>query len=256
MIVALQGGLANTLFQWAFGISVAKARNDEVKFSRSRVDQDRKRNYCLDSLGLLNGLDLEFENNEYNPYFDSGLYDPGVYSAPGDTTFVGYWQTEKYFDVNLIRGKLGCKKISAMHWARKIVTDLDSVALHVRRGDYVSEPHTQKFHGNLSMEYYNTGIELIRQKYPNAKFFIFSDDTQWCKENFSEHTVVDGTNHIDDLWLMSLCQHAIIANSAFSWWGAWLGDEKPERIVIAPEKWFNNPDQPSRDIVPERWIKL
>ena len=108
------------------------------------------------------------------------------------------------------------------------------------------------------MEYYSKGIEKIRQQHPNAKFFIFSDDKQWCRENFPEHTVVESTNHIDDLWLMSLCRHAITANSAFSWWGAWLGDEKPNRIVIAPQRWFNDPDAQARsgDIVPERWAKL
>jgi hypothetical protein len=255
MIVALQGGLGNQLFQWAFGVSVAKSYpGEKLQFTRFRVDQDRKRDYALGAFGF----NLEFVNHEPNPYYDSGSYDSGVYTAPANTSFIGYWQTEKYFNSSLIRGMFGSKRISAMNWVKEIFNHLDSVAIHIRRGDYISESHTQKFHGNLSMEYYTKGIDCIRKRNPSAKFFIFSDDKQWCKQNFLEHIVVENTSDFDDLWLMSLCQHAIIANSAFSWWSAWLGDEKNDRIVIAPQQWFKDPDMQSRsrDIVPERWQKI
>lgn len=264
MIVALQGGLANQLWQWAFGVSVVQSYpGEKLQFTRFRVDQDRKRDYSLEAFGL----DLEFVNQEPNPYYDSGGYDSGVYTAPDNTSFIGYWQTEKYFDVPSIREKLQTIRVPDTNFPNsgllsvmeKIRSVPDSVFIHIRRGDYVSERHTQNFHGNLSIGYYQEGIKRIRETAPNAKFFIFSDDTQWCKENFPvEYTVVEGMNQWATLCLMAFCRHAIIANSAFSWWGAWLGDEQKDRIVIAPQQWFKDPDAQSRsrDIVPDRWIKI
>src|SRR5208282_6684744 len=107
-------------------------------------------------------------------------------------------------------------------------------------------------------------IDHIRSHSEGVKFFVFSDDPEWCKANFPEFLTIDhnkagngtapGKEH-EDLWLMSLCRHAIIANSSFSWWGAWLGDDQPNRVVIGPERWFVTPNLETKDIIPERWLK-
>jgi hypothetical protein len=265
MIVTLQGGLANQLFQYAFGISVAKARGEEVFFTRNRVDADVKRSY---SLGMFR-KDIRFiEKESENKFYDSGVFNPDVYTAPPDTTFIGYWQSEKWLDESLVRSKIQEPEFRIYETFR-VAAEIDavenSVFIHVRRGDYVGEKRTQEFHGSLPIEYYYNAIYHIRDS-GCAKFFVFSDDPEWCREQFPKSfTIVDHNKSGDgkrvgdegqDLWLMSLCKNAIIANSAFSWWGAWLGDEQIGRTVIAPRKWFQDPNANSADIVPDRWIKI
>jgi hypothetical protein len=110
------------------------------------------------------------------------------------------------------------------------------------------------------MAYYKEALALIQSYYVDSKVFVFSDDREWCLQNFMGYDVVQGTSKYEDLWLMAQCQHAVIANSSFSWWGAWLGDwgdSKSRRIVVAPKQWFNpaaNVD--ASDIVPERWLRI
>jgi hypothetical protein len=265
MIVALLGGLGNQLFQAAFGFSVAKARKEEVFLTRFRVDSDPKRSYSLDAFNF----DIQFVNYEGPLYFHDAVgFNSGVYTdtAP-NTTYVGYFQSERYFDVPLVRQLTQFRYIpyaETMQVANKIWRAEDSAFIHVRRGDYVNEVRTSKFHGNLSLEYYQEGIERIRHSSPNVQFFVFSDDPTWCRKAFPDFTIIDHNlsgngqqagQEWQDLWLMKECQHGVIANSAFGWWGAWLGDNKSNRTIIAPKKWFQNPDMYSEDIVPSRWIK-
>jgi hypothetical protein len=123
----------------------------------------------------------------------------------------------------------------------------------------------------MTREYYNIARQWIHAAQEGVKFFIFSDDPDWCKNEFPGFRVVDhnkpggklfgtdqtGKEH-EDLWLMGLCRHAIIANSTFSWWGAWMGDEQPGRTVIGPKTWFGPAlaQLETKDILPDRWIKL
>jgi len=265
MIVTLQGGLANQLFQYAFGISVAKARGEEVFFTRNRVDADVKRSY---SLGMFR-KDIRFiEKESENKFYDSGVFNPDVYTAPADTTFIGYWQSEKWLDEPLVRSRIQQPEFlvyDTLRIAGEIEAANNSVFIHVRRGDYVKEKRTQDFHGSLPIEYYYGAILRIRDS-AFAKFFVFSDDPEWCREHFPKDFVIvdhnkpgDGKRVGDegqDLWLMSLCRHAIIANSAFSWWGAWLGDTQKDRTVIAPIRWFKDLNINGFDIAPDRWIKI
>jgi Glycosyl transferase family 11 len=266
MIVNIQGGMGNQLFQYAFGRSLSIARNEEVFFDVSRcggsVNGDRP--YVLDQFNTkIQTADGRSGPQRGEPVF---RYDPTVYEAPAGTFFNGYWQTEKYFNVPIVREELTFKTLpsnNAMEWMKKIVAG-PSAFVHVRRGDYTREPH-KSFHGLLSMDYYNPGIECISHQrgcscnnYAQVKYFIFSDDPTWCRQNFStQHEVVTGTTPLEDLWLMSACRDAIIANSSFSWWGAWLGDNRHEnRIVFAPAKWFQSPSMCYDDVVPERWTKI
>jgi hypothetical protein len=143
-----------------------------------------------------------------------------------------------------------------------------SVSLHVRRGDYAGN----SIFGSASQEYYKKGVDYIRQHVDNPHFFIFSDEIEWCRKNLSidKATFIDWNKKDDsykDLWLMSNCKNHVMANSTFSWWGAWL-DNNPVKIVTAPKQWFkrnyNNDRTPmyparyynSKDIIPSGWITL
>lgn len=264
MVVTLQGGLGNQMFQYAFGASVAAVRKEDLYFTRYRVDEDHKRSY---SLGVFKG-DLKFVPKEGNPCFSEDVfqYDPSVYTRPPKSSFSGHWQTEKYFNEALVRQGLALRNpVSAktQQVAEQVLAaGSNSTFLHIRRGDYLWKENVV-FHGAPTANYYNAAISHINERVGEAKFFVFSDEPGWCKTQFPNFTVIDhnkpgdhiapGQEH-EDLYLMSLCRHAIIANSSFSWWGAWLGDIQKDRIVIAPKKWFVV-DMVTKDIIPDRWIR-
>jgi hypothetical protein len=135
------------------------------------------------------------------------------------------------------------------------------VSLHIRRGDYVSNKSTLQFHGLLEMDYYLQAISQIKEKEKAIELFVFSDDLAWCQShlNLSEKIhFVDVNSKRDfhfDLFLMSHCKHNIIANSSFSWWGAWL-NKNSEKIVIAPKKWLADTSVNTKDIIPSTWIQI
>jgi hypothetical protein len=136
----------------------------------------------------------------------------------------------------------------------------ESVSLHIRRGDFVSNRKTNEIHGVLPLEYYYEAIRLITNQVRNPEFFIFSDDIPWVRENLLVPKKVNFVEHptsnrdYEDLILMSNCKHHIIANSSFSWWGAWLS-QNPVKRVIAPREWYRIVID-TRDLLPEEWIKL
>ncbi len=175
-----------------------------------------------------------------------------------------YFQTEKYFIdfENEIRknfefiippSKKNQKTI-------QIINNYNSVSIHIRRWDYVTNPKANNVHWTCSLAYYQKAIEVIKTKINNPVFFIFSDDIKWVKDNLKIEKAyyIDWNNadkNYEDMRLMSLCKHNIIANSSFSWWGAWL-NKNQEKIVIAPNKRFNDNKKNYCDIVPQKWIKI
>jgi hypothetical protein len=251
MIVGLEGGLGNTLFQLAFGLSVAKARGEECLFTKYRLDSDP--NGRVYELGNFCAEVPIVEREEAPLLADTWYYNPGVYDKQWKS-FTGHWQTERYFDAPLVRQALKLRyPISAgtACWANRILSG-PSCAIHVRRGDYLL-PDRLAYHGNVTMDYYHRAMERIGK----CDFFVFSDDVAWCIDAFPNCLVVrypDQTDH-EHLFLMSLCNHAIIPNSSFGWWGAWLGDTQKDRIVIGPSRWFVCGLNAS-DVIPDRWLKL
>jgi hypothetical protein len=253
MIVRLQGGLGNQMFQYAFGKSLSCLRKEEVYFSLPRQD----RPYGLDAFST----EVRFVDETNVLINESGFqYDPKVLSAPVGATYIGFWQTERYFNEALVRksfvlrNKPGDK---SQEIADNITQAEVSAFLHVRRGDYTT-PNTNAYHGMPVVSYYMEAIRRIQEKHEEAKFFVFSDEPNWCRTAFpKEFTIVDhnANSPHEDIWLMSQCKHGIIANSSFSWWGAWLGDTQPSRLIFAPERWFNVPLDTS-DLLPGRWIRL
>lgn len=279
--VVLKGGLGNTLFQWALGCAFEK-RGKRVVYNNSLLEPGRGRLYLLDKLGL----DLPIRNDWIGPIIEeqSLRYNPDIFMFD-EIILNGFWQCEKYFlDVqDWIREKVFRDTLFSgrtLQLAGEILGLQDkSCFVHVRRTDNL-RPAGLTVHGLLTSEdsqYYQRAMNLMRESVPDVRFFIFSDDPQWVHEHWGSGkfaTVVDhntmsgytdenhemhdragGTEH-EDLWLMSLCRHAIIANSSFSWWGAWLNPKQENRVVIAPQPWFATLELDSTDIIPERWEKV
>jgi len=176
--------------------------------------------------------------------------------------FIGYWQSERYFaDITdeVRRAFTFHLPLTISADAKRTqITSCNSVSIHIRRTDYL-KPRRIKDYNVCTPDYYQRAIAYMQSYVPGCRFFVFSDDYNWVKANmeFPLGTVfVDGNtgqNAWQDMYLMSLCRHNIIANSSFSWWAAWLNNN-PDKIVIAPSQWFRN--RPRPDIVPEQWIRL
>lgn len=192
-------------------------------------------------------------------------FQPEILSLGDDIYLDGYWQSEKYFleieDVIRKEFSLVNTLTSASQDIAEQIKDCESVSIHVRRGDYVSDPKTNSVHGVCGVEYYYSAIDVINKKIDSPHFFIFSDDLNWacCNIKIDAPTIYVRSNNClkdyEDMYLMSKCKHHIIANSSFSWWGAWL-NENPEKIVIVPRKWFNSKNMDTKDLVPVKWNKL
>ncbi len=201
-------------------------------------------------------------------YFrEHGLeYDPGFESLNDNTYLQGYWQSEKYFRhiAPQLRDEL-TRPEPADDVNQNVLDEIASemaVSLHIRRGDYVSNAKTMKVHGTCSQEYYLDAARHIADKTETPPtFFVFSDDPEWTRENlklpfpmrFVSHNPVADPSA--DLRLMSACRHHVIANSSFSWWGAWL-NPSPQKTVVAPQPWFAGRKDEEHDIVPESWFRM
>lgn len=189
------------------------------------------------------------------------VYEPQIFSVSTSKYYDGYWQSEKYFDncIANIRDAFKFPKLDSIN--QNLIEKLNgkiSVSIHIRRGDYLKDP---LFRGLTDIDYYNRAIQYILNVVNVDCFVIFSNDIEWCKQNIAQLTNLEcvfvnwnkGVNSFRDMQLMSLCKHNIIANSSFSWWGAWLNNN-PEKIVITPLKWINR--EYKTDIIPSSWIKI
>lgn len=195
------------------------------------------------------------------PHFQ---YWAGISEVPQKAYLTGYWQSERYFQAisDVIRADFTFKPPLNEKNAdiAQQISHVNAVSLHIRRGDYVQNPITLATHGLCTLDYYKAAIQTIAQSVEQPQFFIFSDDIAWVKANLTLpypcHYIAhnQGAESYNDMRLMSLCQHHIIANSSFSWWGAWL-NPSPTKIVIAPKQWFAD-DKNVGDLLPHSWITL
>ena len=280
IIIRLMAGLGNQMFQYALYRSFeAKGRDvfiDESWFSKFNAHNgiEIKRVFGVDyrtvdkkSANYLGYADYSLLQRFWQKYLPKKSYiapdiagsitfDSRIFQMK-DVYLSGYWQSEKYFMgiKDEIRKAFTFNDKNECDLAIKnLICSTESVAVHIRRGDYVNN----KLHGNIcGVQYYQNAIDFIREKIKAPKFFVFSDDIEWCETNLNLVDAVmvrgnTGTNSYLDMYFMSLCKHNIIANSTFSWWGAWL-NANPYKKVVAPSKWFNLSNSPVVDIIPTEW---
>ena len=285
LIVKFNGGLGNQMFQWAFAHALEKKTGIQVLLDLTFFEKNYSRPYELDVFSMdvkkVQGFWANFKLNtiwrlrkklKNKKFFGTHIYeepcfeyDPSVFNIEPNTYIHGFFQSEKYIkDVeNEIREAFKFKVLPDEQNQKNIdkIQSTNSVSLHIRRGDYVQKKRFQDKYATCSLDYYKRGVEYIAERIENPTLFIFSDDKEWVKENLKlpyECVYVDnnsGAKSYEDLRLMSLCRHNIIANSSFSWWGAWLNNNK-EKIVIGPQKWVNDEKVIQTDIIPEEWVRL
>jgi hypothetical protein len=279
IVVKLISGLGNQLFQYAVGRQLALRHNVPLKFDVSFFKNQKLRSFKLDNYNInaqiasveeISKL-LYWENTSgfvskmykkaeriiprnKRPYFKElewWRYDPELFNVSSRVYLDGYWQHYKYFeDVQPgIFDELTLKKHDGGEEVllENIMNNSSSVSIHIRRGDYLTDPDAYNLMGVMPLSFYLKAIDFMNSKLGNPSYFVFSDDILWAKENLkikSPVTFVDlGENSKDfvELNMMSKCHHNIIANSSFSWWGAFL-NQNPGKIVIAPSNWVARPE--------------
>lgn len=267
IITKLLGGLGNQLFQYAIGRKLSIIHNTELKIHKESFGMYQLRRYGLGNFNIKATEATEEEvqkilsqNGNYGIEKERKFL-PEILESPDNIYLRGDWQSELYFDdiADVLREEFTLKSPldkKADKWAKKIKNSKGSVSLHIRRGDYLKNPILRKNFGVLPKEYYQNAINIIKEKIKNIKIFVFSDDISYVRNNLkldAPVTYVEGVkSDYEELYLMSLCENHIIANSSFSWWGAWL-DPNPDKIVIAPNPWFRLPIG-NTDIVPKNWL--
>jgi hypothetical protein len=285
IIVQITGGLGNQMFQYAYAKALEQ-RGYRVKLDKSELETYKIHGgYQLDKYNI--GLECATER-EVKAYFTtqfpfklldklglrtsnlikekSLLFDINLLNVKDDSYLSGYFQCERYFtNIRNLLLKEFCIKGELSFYTREIqdniIKSTESCSIHIRRGDFISNK-SNIIHGSCSLEYYLDSINYLQNNFEGLKYFIFSDDMSWAKENIQleNATYIESKERRipnEDLFLMSLCDHNIIANSTFSWWGAWLNLNE-NKIVLAPKRWFANESlhMLSQDIVPEKWIRL
>lgn len=221
----------------------------------------------FNTAGLKNYLKRKLGLRYHKTYIESAYYfDPSFFKNYPPVLLKGFYQSEMYFQTireNLIQAfTFPINKVSDLHKFANPIENCNSVSIHVRRGDYVTLSDVNAFHGTCSVAYYQSAISQMDKLSKNTHYFIFSDDIEWASQNLllnNRSQVVD-TRHLPswcDMYLMSICKNNIIANSSYSWWGAWL-NQNDNKIVIAPEKWFadKNMNNQTQDLLPGTWFKI
>ncbi len=287
IIVKLKGGLGNQMFQYAMGRKLSILKKTELKLdigaSPEVFQKNAAREYSLGHFNIKATFAIEKEVKKLKYPFGifskfSRAYqfwilkrqkigfDSKYLEIKQDAYVDGYWHNEKYFidikDIILedfsLKDPLSSAGVTIASEIQK--SSETSVSLHVRRGDFASDPGTLKYHGLMTTEYYGGAIQIMKNKVGNIKIFVFSDDIEWVKKNipFSDPHVYVTNPAIpfhEEVYLMSLCKNNIIANSSFSWWGAWL-NKNPNKIVIAPEKWLAKTGSDYYKEIPPTWTKI
>lgn len=287
--IRLMGGLGNQMFQYSIGLSLAKKLDthfvvdDSILKSNMSINQNSvKRYFDLDIFTLDTSLYHGVKTIEpskikrnlnkllplsFKSYIVEASYDfnPNLFLLRNNNlTLEGYWQSYKYFSCysNEIRESFTLRN-SFINFNDPLFDEIDnseSVCINVRRADFA----TNSYHGVLDKNYYKQAIELLNlNKVIDFKYFIFSDDIDWCKENFDflPFKIFVDHSHKGDRFsnyfaLMRSCKYFVIPNSSFAWWAAWLSIY-PNKLVICPKIWFlGNPKNNTEDLIPDEWIRI
>jgi hypothetical protein len=289
IIVKIWGGLGNQLFQYSFGRYLALRHNTTLKLDpHFGIKSTKTANRSFELTGLNAKIDIASQSEilslksfssgllarierkcvEKLPWLNSNMLvdsstNFNTRSFSNNCYYDGYWQSEEYFNpiADIIRQEIQplSKLDSHNHNYKDQIISSKSVSLHIRRGDYLFANSKYKI---CSTNYYYDAIDYFKQKLKNPIFYIFSDDLTWARANFKDSNYVivsdNDDNPLIDLYLMRNCKNHIIANSTFSWWGAWL-NESIDKIVISPKSWFVNPEQDiwvKEKLLLKDWIQL
>lgn len=286
------GGLGNQIFQYAVGRAVSLRRNmrfalDVSGFDRYKLHNGFELNKAFNlNVPIANQSDFDgilgvrsssivrkfltrdtfrcLRGSRFivEPHFH---FWPKIQNLQNSSYLVGYWQSERYFTEleSVIRSDLIFRSPMSLEDLRiaTTISAANAISLHVRRGDYATNPETLAEHGLCGLDYYHAAVRYLVEHTNDPVFFVFSDDTHWVKNNLSlgyplyfvDHN--RGQDSYNDMRLMSMCKHHIIANSSFSWWGAWLNSSK-DKIVVAPKRWFANTKRDTKDLIPAGWIQI
>lgn len=293
--IKTQGGLGNQMFQYAAGRALADKFGEELLIDASMDPAwPSYRPLALDGFKL-NAQIVEWKMlstahidrpqkrrqnafikfKGFTPFRQHvGHYDPRIHDAPKNAYLFGWWMSEKHFvgHEESIRQDFepAMPSSAAKNWEKLIRSTEDSVSVHVRRGDLVETAYGAELMGVIDPEYYGRAAKELQTRNPSATptYFVFSDDPRWCAESLDlpgTMAIVSGSelSMHDDLYLMSLCDHAVNANSTFSWWGAWLGEGRGNseagkpRTVIVPKVFFKNEAVDAQQgMMPDRWTQI
>ena len=278
----LAGGLGNQLFQYSAGRSLALQHNVNLRLlfnSNSQSEHNNSENSHLSHFNIQALMINRIKPIEHilpdsfinlikggfpKTFRETQLrYDERFARLGLNTRLKGYWQSERYFKKieKKLRNDLKITTPPSNSNAQLLqkIASLPAVSVHIRRGDYVTNPEANAYHGTCDLNYYSRAMAYVRNHMiEDPVIFVFSDDPFWAKENFNspfETIYVDinsASTCYEDLRLMACCEHNIIANSSFSWWGAWL-NQNSKKIVVAPNKWYSDPTAYNPDILPEAW---
>jgi hypothetical protein len=291
IIIKLTGGLGNQMFQYAIGLKLSLSYGYPFYLDIESYGWDKFRRFELNTVFgvtepiaepntkeicrlshrylFFDRLIRKIRGGDFpyylKPVFEepSFRFDPNIFRVSDNTYISGHFQSEKYFKSidKEIRNRFQFAIEPNAYYSElgEIINFPESISVHIRRGDYVTDSATSRFHGICSLEYYNSAILWMREHLKHPIFVFVSDDMDWTKSHFkhiSDAIFVENNKGpaYEDLRIMTICKHNIIANSSFSWWGAWL-NPNGQKYVVAPKIWFADAEMQKQvdSIYPESW---
>lgn len=289
VIVRILGGLGNQMFHYAAGKRLSLVRGVKLKLDISHLRRKGSRDFLLNAFNVdekiakrgeirsfkygrmpwkylfnKNGRKKARHLNNTFLLENNNIYDPQILEAPGEVYLQGRFQSEKYFE-DVAETISDCFSLRTP--SRSVQSLMDemagggSVSIHVRRGDYIVDPEIHRRFGSCSQAYYENCMEIVYERLNDPRFYIFSDEPAWVRQNmsFPYGSIYVAPEDLEDdaegLMAMSACRHNIIANSTYSWWSAWL-NRRPDKVVYAPTPWFQREKVDLDLLLPETWIRI
>ncbi len=299
--IGIKSGLGNQMFQYAYGYAAAKKTGLsaalDIRSYERQFAKDTPRAFGLQHFNISIPVAAADETAKFytplwfflrriaNKLFPPQNYefDPRQFDIKDGELRMGYWQNAKYFEEYAddirreftLREEFGSEAMAAINEIESLKSKgVATLLVHVRRGDYVSNPHAAAAHGTASAEYFKSGIRLVRERINLADsneeggaplhVFFATEDMDWVRENIIKGFLIDiphafitrpGIKDYEELLVMSHCDHFVISNSSFSWWAAWLA-ANPHKIIVAPKRWRVDPKENTEDATPSNWLRI